>query len=267
MSREPALRLYKGRTTHVRFTPFERRFNYRIFMIDIDIDRLSEASKSSWLFSVGRPNLFSFKRKDHGGRESTALRPWAESEFAKADITLNGGSIRLVTFPRGLFYKFAPISVWYGYGSEGDLRGVIYEVNNTFGETHCYIAKAGNGRSQHKSNKNFHVSPFWDVTGQYRFTIHPIGKTMNVIVDSIVDGERIHMANIKAKALPATTGNFLKTAVTKPLSALGVTIGIHWEALWLWLRGAGYRSKPIPPEQRTTIAKPLLSDDTQDKAA
>ena len=267
MSAAPAIRLFKGRTTHVRYTPFERRFDYAIFMIDVDIDRLEEASKSSWLFSVGGPNLFSFKRRDHGTRERIDLRPWAEAEFAKAGISLESGAIRLVTFPRGLFYKFAPISVWYGYGPNGDLRGVIYEVNNTFGETHCYVAKAGDGRSQHKSDKNFHVSPFWDVTGQYRFTIHPIGKKLDVVVDSIVDGERIHMANIKAKSMPATSWNFLKTGTAKPFSALGVTIGIHWQALWLWLRGAGYRSKPNPPEQRTTIAKPLLSDDTQDKAA
>ena len=267
MSELPALRLYKGRTTHVRYTPFERRFDYRIFMIDIDIDRLEEAAKSSVFFSVGTPNLFSFKQKDHGAKDGSALRPWAEAEFSKAGLSLDGGHIRLVTFPRGLFYKFAPLSIWFGHGPDRELRGVIYEVNNTFGETHCYVAKAGSGRNQHKSDKNFHVSPFWDVTGQYRFTLYPAGKKLDVVIDSIVDGDRIHMANIKAKELPATSANFLKTSIAKPLSAIGVTIGIHWEALWLWLRGAGYRSKPNPPQQRTTIAKPLLSDDTQDKAA
>ena len=114
MSQTPAIRLYKGRTTHVRYTPFERRFDYRIFMIDVDIDRLEEASKSSWLFSIGSPNLFSFKQTDHGARQKAPLRPWAEAELAKAGVKLDGGSIRLVTFPRGLFYKFAPISIWYG---------------------------------------------------------------------------------------------------------------------------------------------------------
>lgn len=267
MTSTPAIRLYKGRTTHKRFKPFERRFNYRIFMIDVDIDRLKEASTCSWLFSVGRPNLFSFKTKDHGKRENADLRPWAEREYCKAGISLDGGSIRLVTFPRGLFYKFAPISVWFGFGPDGYLRGVIYEVNNTFGETHCYVARAEQGRNQHKSDKNFHVSPFWDVSGQYRFTIYPLGPKLDVVVDSIENGERIHMANIKARALPANSWNFLTTSITKPLSALGVTIGIHWEAFWLWVKGAGYRSKPNPPDERTTIAKPLLSDDTQDKAA
>ncbi len=263
----PALRLYKGKTTHVRFTPFERRFSYRIFMIDVDIDRLDEAARSSALFSVEQRNLFAFRNKDHGSKQPTPLRPWAENEFSKAGIALDGGPIRLVTFPRGLFYKFAPISIWFGYGPDNRLRGAIYEVNNTFGETHCYVAKSGHARSQHRSDKNFHVSPFWDVTGQYRFTLYPVGEKLDVVVDSIVDGKRIHMANIKARAVSATTWNLFKTAITKPLSAIGVTISIHWEALWLWRRGAGYRSKPNPPNERTTIAQPLLSNDTQDKAA
>ena len=267
MNSAPALRLYKGRTTHVRFTPFERRFHYGIFMIDVDIDRLDEAAKSCALFSIERQNLFSFKRRDHGTRKNTELRPWAEQEFAKSNVSLDGGSIRLVTFPQGFFYKFAPISVWFGYGPDHKLRGVIYEVNNTFGETHCYVAPATQAKNQHQCDKNFHVSPFWDVTGQYRFTIHPLDRQLNVVIDSIVDGKRIHMANIKAKQLSASSWSLLKTAITKPFATIGVTIGIHWEAFWLWVRGAGYRSKPIAPEKRTTIATPILSDDTQDQAA
>lgn len=236
-------------------------------MIDVDIDRLDEASKQSSLFSVGLPNLFSFKRRDHGARKRADLRPWAEAEFAKAGVSLDGGAIRLVTFPRGVFYKFAPISLWFGFGPDDAMRGIIYEVNNTFGETHCYVANASGQRAQHECAKQFHVSPFWDVTGDYRFTLRPLGNSLDVVIDSLVEGKRIHMANIKAKCVPATTGTLLKTALAKPFSALAVTIGIHWEALHLWRKGAGYRSKPKPPEQRTTIAHTVSTETTQDQAA
>ena len=267
MSPLPALRLYKGQTTHVRFKPFERRFRYGIFMIDVDIDRLDEASKQTVLFSVERSNLFSFKRRDHGDRENKDLRPWAEAEFAKAGIDLGGGAIRLVTFPRGVLYKFAPISLWFGYDPSGALIGIIYEVNNTFGETHCYVARTGNTRDQHQCEKKFHVSPFWDVSGDYRFTLRPLGKSLDLVVDSLDACERIHMANIKAKALPASTLTLLKTALTKPFAALAVTIGIHWQALHLWRKGAGYRSKPNPPELRTTVAHTVSPETKQDQAA
>lgn len=267
MSKPPALRLFKGQTTHARFTPFERTFSYGIFMIDVDIDRLDEAAKSSALFSVGKPNLFGFKPTDHGHRRSSNLRPWAEAEFQKGGVDLEGGAIRLVTFPRGLLYKFAPISLWFGYGPRDDLRGIIYEVNNTFGETHNYVARAGDQKTQHECAKQFHVSPFWDVTGDYRFTLRPLGASLNLVIDSLTEGTRIHMANIKAKQIPTTTGEFLKMALTKPFSALGVTIGIHWEALHLWRKGAGYRSKPKQLEQRTTIAHTVSQETNQEHAA
>ena len=268
MTKLPALRLYQGQTTHIRFKPFERRFSYKITLIDIDIDRLDEAKQASWLFSVDRRNMFNFRRSDHGPRKNAPLRPWAEAELTKAGVTLDGGPIRLVTFARGLFYKFAPLSVWYGYGPDEQLRGVIYEVNNTFGETHNYVAASPHARSQHESDKAFHVSPFWDVTGRYKFTLRPPGNTLDLVIDSLVDGERLHMANIKAQEHPATTARFMRTALLRPFAAMGVTLGIHWEALHLWRRGAGYRSKPKPPEHRTTIATTTSpTGDNQERAA
>jgi hypothetical protein len=252
---QPALSLWKGQTVHVRYQPFERRFAYVLVLIDLDIDRLDEAAASSALFSVNAPGLFAFRTEDHGAKQKGApLRPWAESELAKAGITLDGGAIRLVTFPRHLFYKFAPLSLWYGYGPDGDLRGIIYEVNNTFGETHRYVAAVNPGRNAHSAPKSFHVSPFFDVTGTYRFTLRSPEDKLGVVVESLRHEKRLHMANITARRMPATSANLLKLAVTNPLSTLGVTLGIHWQALKVWIRGAAYRPKPAPPETGTTIA-------------
>lgn len=266
----PALSLWRGQTVHARYTPFEQRFIYRLFLIDIDIDRLDEAARASALFSVNAAGLFSFHTKDHGPRHAEGdLRGWALRQYEIAGVDLDGGTIRLVTFPRHLFYKFAPLSLWYGYGPEGDLRGIIYEVNNTFGETHAYVAAASDGRSRHESEKSFHVSPFFDVTGTYRFTLRAPTNKLDAIVESLKDGERIHLANIKARRLPASTRTLLKTAFTMPLSTLAVTLGIHWEALKLWIRGAGYRSRPAAPTTPTTLAQPLQADhstDTRDAA-
>jgi len=259
----PALNLWKGKTVHARYVPFERRFAYDLALMDIDIDRLDEAGRQSALFSVERPNLFSFSRKDHGARDGLPLRPWAEQMFAMAGVKLDGGAIRLVTLPRHLFYKFSPISLWYGYGPSGGLRGIIYEVNNTFGDTHSYVAAVTGNRSQHEAGKAFHVSPFFDVTGTYRFTLRAPDDRLGVVVESLKHGTRLHMANIIARRQPATTGTLLATAVTRPFSTLGVTLGIHWQALKIWLRGAKYRSRPHPPEQAATLAAGSSADAPQ----
>mgnify|MGYP003627038726 FL=1 len=253
----PALSLWKGQTAHARYVPFERRFAYNVTLIDIDIDRLDAAARQTPLFSVDKPGLFSFHRRDHGARTDDPLRPWAERVLAKAGVELDCGAIRLVTFPRQLFYKFAPISLWYGYGPSGDLRGIIYEVNNTFGETHAYAAAVSGDRSQHEADKAFHVSPFFDVTGTYRFTLRAPTDRLGIVVESLKDGARLHMANITARRRAATTGTLLSIALATPLATLGVTLAIHWQALKIWLRGARYRSRPALPAASISLAKPL----------
>jgi uncharacterized protein len=118
----PPLRLWSGQTLHKRFVPFERGFRYQLALIDIDIDRLAEAGRMSRLFTVNKPGLFSFHEADHGGDQRGSLRTWAEDLFATAGVALQAGKVRLVTFPRHFFYKFAPLSLWYGYAPRANSR-------------------------------------------------------------------------------------------------------------------------------------------------
>lgn len=254
----PALQFWIGQTVHERYTPFRRRFRYAIALVDIDIDRLQAAGRASRLFGVGRPSLFSFRPEDHGPKKPGAsLRKWAEDLLATAGIDLGGGMIRLVTFPRHLFFKFAPISTWYGYDRSGTLRGVIYEVKNTFGECHCYVAEAGPERARHAADKRFHVSPFFDVSGTYRFTLREPDEKLALMVETLEEGERVHMANITARRKDASSLALISLAVRQPFSSIGVVAAIHWQALWIWLKGAGYRRKPPPPDRVATLATPL----------
>ena len=252
MTEQPALSILKGHTVHQRSIPFVHRFKYGLALIDLDIDRLDEADKQTGCFSVNRSGLFSFNRKDHGAREEAPLRPWAEEQFHSAGVELDGGAIRLVTFPRHAFYKFAPISLWLGHGPDGALRGILYEVNNTFGETHTYVAATPEAsRHQHDTDKAFHVSPFFDVSGTYEFTLKRSEEQLSLVVATKTKSGQSHVATISAKSSPATNAAF---ALTKPFSTLGVTLAIHWQALKLWLKGAKYHSKPKQSPVRTTIA-------------
>ncbi|MEO1552750.1 MAG: DUF1365 domain-containing protein [Pseudomonadota bacterium] len=257
MTEQPALRLLKGHTVHQRSVPFTHRFKYDLGLIDVDIDRLDAACKFSPLFNVDATSLFSFNRRDHGARETADLRPWAEAEFRRAGIDVSDGVIRLITFPRHAFYKFAPISLWLSLARDGTLIGILYEVNNTFGETHVYVAATPDGsRHQHATEKVFHVSPFFDISGAYQFTLKRTDKALNLVVASMKDGKQTHVATISAKAFPATSANFLSLAFSKPFSSLGVTAAIHWQAFKLWIKGAKYHSKPKQSSVRTTIATP-----------
>lgn len=252
----PALRLFKGQTVHARRVPFEQRFAYELFMVDVDIDRLDEASKASGLFAIDKPALYSLRTKDHGARETGQLRPWADAQFARAGIDLTGGSVRLLALPRHLFYKFSPISLWFGYDPEGELHGIIYEVNNTFGDTHAYVAPVANSTDRHRVSKAMYVSPFFDVSGDYLFTLTQVKDKLRLIIDNRENEQSIHMATLLGTYEPATSGALLKAALTRPLSSHGVTLGIHWEALKLFIKGAGYRSRPPAAAHAQSVATP-----------
>lgn len=258
MTSSPAIRIHKGRTLHRRFVPFVSEFSYKLFMVELDIDRLDEAKKSLWTFGVETPALFSFRKRDHADESGAPLRGWAEAQFKEAGIDASTLNIRLLSFPRHLFYKFAPISLWIALRGETPV-GIIYEVRNTFGEKHNYVAELEGAWSRHSADKVFHVSPFFDVSGTYEFSFQYNGERLQLGVTSCSDSGPTHLATLSTKAVAATDTAFLKTAFLRPLSTLGVTLGIHWEALKLWLKGARYRSRPKKTSAETTLAK---SDET-----
>jgi hypothetical protein len=246
---------YDAMTAHVRLAPFRRRFAYKLAQVLIDVDAPEAAARGLRLFRVNRFGLFSFFERDHGDRSGAPLRGWAQAAFAQAGLDLDGGPIRLLTFPRVLGFVFNPISVFFGYGPDGRLRGVIYEVNNTFGETHAYVAAAQGGPVEaHAAPKRFHVSPFMDVHGDYHFRLCAPGEKFYLFVENKIEGQPAHYASLIGRRRTVSDGWLMSVFFRLPLMTLQVVAGIHWEALWIWLRGAGYRDKPSPPKAAVTPA-------------
>jgi DUF1365 family protein len=252
--------LYDARTVHVRTTPYERRFSHRVYQLCLDVDRIGEALAAQRVVAHNRPGLMSFYEADHGDRTGAPLRPWAERAFAAAGVALDGGAIRLLAFPRVLGYVFNPISLFFGYGPDGALRGIIYEVNNTFGHSHAYVARAeGAGPHRHEAKKLLHVSPFFAVEGDYRFTVTAPERGFTLLVENWVDGRRTHLASLKGKRAAWTDRALLVRLLALPLMTLKVTAAIHWQALFIWLRGARYHRTPRPPQTPFSSARALAN--------
>lgn len=259
---------YEGRTTHVRYTPFERRFSYRLAQVLVDIDRVGDLAERLRLFSYNRGNLFSFFDKDHGDRSGARLRPWALQQFRSAGLNDIDGRIDLLCFPRVLGFVFNPLSIFFGHDAGGRLRGIIYEVNNTFGETHAYVAPVGEGPAhEHETAKLFHVSPLFPVRGDYRFRIQTPGEHFRLVVENMVEGARTHLATLVGTAQPLTDAWIARILLTMPFMTLGVVAGIHWEALLLFLRGAKYHRRPPLPAESSTLALPRVNRATDAKPA
>ena len=240
--------LYATRVMHRRRVPPFYRFVYRVFYLFVDIDRIDALSARLRLFSLDRFNLLSLRTRDYG--DGRGLRPWAETLLRARGIELDGGRIRLLTFPRVLGFAFNPISLWYCEHRDGNLRAVVAEVNNTFGETHCYVLASDGAPLAYdqaiEKDKRFHVSPFFDRVGRYRFTLAAPGTRIRVAIHETRDGEPVLDATLAGERHPLTDVAILGQVLRMPWMTLKVVVGIHWEALKLWLRGARFHRKPDP---------------------
>jgi DUF1365 family protein len=252
--------LYVGRTMHSRYGPRPHRFTYALFQLLLDIDRLDEAVGGLRTLRRGRMGLYSFAERDHGARDGTPLRPWVEAKLAQAGLKANAQRIRLLCFPRVLGFVFNPLSIFFVHDAEDRLEAVIYEVNNTFGQTHAYVVPAtGSPSERQEADKALYVSPFYKVEGGYEFRIAAPGDRLTLVITKKVEGRTDFMAALHAERRPLTDRALLNLFFTMPLMTLGVVAAIHWQALLLLFKGAPFGLRPPGPRAGMSVGRATSS--------
>lgn len=251
-------KLFDCHVFHRRFKPKQHRLSYRVFFLLLNLDELDTLHRRLRWFSANSFNLFSFYDRDHGPGDNQPLRPWVETQLARAGITGTTQKIEMLCFPRVLGYAFNPLTVYYCYDTKDRLHAVLYEVNNTFGERHSYLAPIDpeqTGVIRHSCDKRFYVSPFMDVSGRYGFSIKRPDRSLLVhIQQSDDEGPRLD-AWVRGKSNTVSDRALLACLVRYPLLTLKVIAGIHFEALRLWLKGIKTQRRPTPPVDSVTIIK------------
>ena len=153
--------IFRGPVIHERLRPKRHRLRYDVFTLLIDLDELTDLDQMGPLFGYNRRALLSFYDRDHGPATGAALRPWVEDRIREAGLEPDGGSIRLLCYPRVLGYVFNPLSVYFCYRRDGALHAILYEVCNTYDERHVYVIKAaGDDRAviKQRCDKKLYVS-------------------------------------------------------------------------------------------------------------
>lgn len=251
-----------GRVFHKRFRPAEHQFSYGIFFLRLPLSRLAGLG-NRWL-SKNRLNLLSFFTRDYGPRDGSDLGVWIRDLLAREGIDSADGEIVLQTFPRLLGYVFNPISVWYCFDQRGQLRAALAEVSNTFSEHHNYLVAHPDQRpiaagDWLTSRKVFHVSPFCEVKGHYRFRFEQIAGRAFAQIDYYDDSDttcgesgKLIVTTMHGVAQPLTPRAAFKAFLSHPLMTFAVVARIHWHALKLWLKRVPFFTKPQPPSLETT---------------
>jgi len=238
---------YVGKIRHQRMRPQRHAFTYRVFWAFLDLDNRQQIGEQSLLLSFNRWNLFSFHDKDHGPRDGSDLRTWIDEIHTESGLEL--GKVSLLCFPRILGFVFNPLSMWFCHDRSGNIVSIVYEVRNTFGESHAYIMRVDDPQKiRHVWDKRLFVSPFIDMDATYDFRVAVPDEHLKVSVRENDSQGHLFSAVMAGMRKPVNTKTLIQLFVSHPLMTFKVVGGIHVEAFRLWRKKAPYRSRPEAPE-------------------
>lgn len=247
--------LLVGQVMHRRSRPAVNAFTYPVFCVQLPLTCLAEAGNA--MLRIDRPGLMSFHQRDHGRRDGSPLLPWIRDLLRRHGLPADG-EVLLQTFPRVFGYVFNPVSFWYCHDRVGRLVAVLAEVNNTFGGHHDYLlfnpdrTPLRDGQVL-TSAKAFHVSPFCEVQGEYRFRFRVNERRCVAHIDyyDSAGADALLLTAISGNRLPWRASTLLAALMRMPLLTFGVIARIHWQALKLLIKrvpfvGARSQAQPQP---------------------
>ncbi|KAF8420228.1 hypothetical protein EV426DRAFT_250288 [Tirmania nivea] len=214
--------MYFGATNHARFTPLLHKFKYPImyfgFPVEfegtinplISVRGINQGPKKPywgkgsqlWTFFEADPTRYFNPHLPFGQKLDTV--------FAQEGIDKSLYNIFFVTTPTFLGYCFNPVSYWYLYDKiTGELKFVVLEVNNTFGEKHVYVVRQDYPKNPATRkpfqwcgviDKKFHISPFNHRSGTYHIHVADPLDTMNQELLFNIHMVVVHRAGYKTMA-------------------------------------------------------------------
>ncbi|MCJ1273952.1 hypothetical protein MMC21_001745 [Puttea exsequens] len=261
--------IFPCRTSHTRFFPKKHSFSYSYLLVGVPI---------GWR---GRLNsLLTVDVNTPPAKSSNSEHTWYSvdsADYLQRGVLINGlqgkldaylksqnerpqdyAHAYLITAPKFLGYSFNPVSFWYLYDDQMNLRAMILEVNNTFDERRVYFLKdtelrndelkaddyphsheaaANNLYTELQNNKfaatwpkDFHVSPFNSRKGSYALSaIDPFtrnsgnGRVNNIITLS------------SSKDHPKLVARIFSTADSIDPSTLTTWQSTRFIARWWWV--------------------------------
>ncbi len=269
---KPVAMLGFGQVRHQRLRPVANAFAYPTYFLMLPMRTLTQqggASTPKAPWHINQSGALSFFETDHGDGRTPAQGgavAWLDDLLHSEGILDAAGEAWLHCYPRVLGFTFKPVSFWYCHRAPDDqggaLRAIVVEVNNTFGERHCYLLDAPHYGQELRASKVFHVSPFCKVEGHYRFrfmrtTQAGVEKTVARIdfCDGDGDGDMdssgqdavLLQTSVSGTLEPITASSLRRALWGNPAMTLGVVLHIHMQALRLWLKKVPFFRKPTPP--------------------
>jgi cyclopropane-fatty-acyl-phospholipid synthase len=230
-------------------------------MYALDLDELPALHREIRGFSYNRLNIVALHDRDYL-RGTGTIKEKLLRLLDGHGVDGNIARVELLTAARYFNYVFNPVSFYYCYGSDNQLRCMVAEVNNTFSERHVYVLDRPLHEQQgnialYRQDKEFHVSPFMSREGHYEFRFWEPNHRLRIQLDLFQQGRRMFLTQVTGDARPLTTRNLQRTIRRYPLTAALTVARIHWQAAKLYFqRKLPLHTKPVADSPGTIAVKP-----------
>ena len=249
-----------GSVRHLRLRPARNAFSYPTYFLLLPLRSMRAQTGGSATLAHNRRAALSFFDIDHGDGRSPqdgGALGWLDQTLHSAGIHDATGEVWLQCYPRVFGFAFKPVSFWYCHRASDDchgaLRAIVVEVNNTFGERHCYLLDQPTFGAELRADKAFHVSPFLRIEGQYRFRFMRVQRQGAEMVVARIDYDDAQGPVLQTSVsgnLQPLSPNLVRRALWRyPAMTIGVVFHIHLQAAKLWFKRVRFVPKPAPPAQ------------------
>lgn len=253
--------IYEGIVTHNRIKPVLHSFQYKVFMMFIDLAEAESLFKKSWCWSFQKRNLACFLRKDYlGGKDLSldeAVRKKIEEETGKRSL----GRICVLTNFRYFGYINNPITCYYCYDANDSLEYLVAEVTNTpWGERHAYVIPCNDeqGKIIGMFSKGHHVSPFMPMEMDYLWSSNAPAHKLNILIDTFHQGQKYFTASLLLTRQEISPANLNKVMLVYPLITVKIVLEIYWQAFLLWIKKVPFYPNPELIKKRQKVTATTL---------
>lgn len=249
--------IYSGFVRHRRFVPREHAFDYKLFMMLLKTDEISDVLDRFWQLGSGALSWGRFRRRDYIGPANLPIDVAVQNKMAELSgqpAEHFGGETFLLCHLRYMGIYFSPLNLYY-LKQNGQFTYLLAEVSNTpWNERHYYLLDV---RHPEPHAKAFHVSPFNPMNQNYSWRLIPPqpeqGRCLvHIESASGESGAKVFDATLSLQRVALNQAELTRVMLKSPAQTASVVAGIYWQALKLYLKRVPLYQHPNTNTQRNS---------------
>ncbi len=228
-----------GSVWHKRYSPKVHEFSYKLNSWLINLQYLHELNTKSRLVNMAKKALYRFKSQNYLRDFSGELNTKIRMQFINLGVHLNGNEeFYLLGQLSNLGLYFSPLNLYFCYQGSTCCY-IMAEVSNTpWNERYYYLLDMS--KTDIISSKNFHVSPFFGLNQEYKWSFEFAKDGLQFSIDTYEDGKKVFSAGYRGFFSLLSNPKISHKIKATPFTVYKIVFGIYFEALRIWLKRIPY---------------------------